>query len=97
MCLNASAGRIYRLALTGHTLVQVGTDGGLFEKPVELKEILLTTGERVELLVRGTDPPAGHFDAVSPPPCAKTKRAAEANVMHVMHVIKPYFLIRILS
>ncbi len=57
--INASAGRIYRLALTGHTLVQVGTDGGLFEKPVEMKEILLTTGERVELLVRGTDPPAG--------------------------------------
>jgi FtsP/CotA-like multicopper oxidase with cupredoxin domain len=38
-------------------LLQVGTDGGLFEKPVELKDIVLTTGERVEVLVRGTDPP----------------------------------------
>jgi FtsP/CotA-like multicopper oxidase with cupredoxin domain len=55
--VNASAGRLYRLALTGHTLLQVGSDGGLFEKPVELKDILLTTGERVELLVRGTDAP----------------------------------------
>ena len=54
---NASAGRIYRIALTGHTFLQVGSDGGLFEKPVELKEILLTTGERVEVLVRGTDAP----------------------------------------
>jgi len=55
--VNASAGRLYRLALTGHTFLQVGSDGGLFEKPVELKDILLTTGERVELLVRGTDAP----------------------------------------
>ncbi len=55
--VNASAGRIYRLALSGHTLLQVGTDGGLFEKPIEMKDILLTTGERVELLVRGSDAP----------------------------------------
>ena len=54
---NASAGRIYRIALTGHTFLQVGSDGGLFEKPVVLKEILLTTGERVEVLVRGSDVP----------------------------------------
>jgi len=55
--VNASAGRLFRLALPGHTFLQVGSDGGLFEKPVELKDILLTTGERVELLVRGTDAP----------------------------------------
>src|SRR5512132_3328289 len=55
--VNASAGRMYRLALTGHTFLQVGSDGGLLEKPVEVKEILLTTGERVELLVRGSDAP----------------------------------------
>jgi FtsP/CotA-like multicopper oxidase with cupredoxin domain len=55
--VNASAGRIYRLSLTGHTLVQIGTDGGLFEKPIEMKDILVTTGERVELLVRGSDAP----------------------------------------
>lgn len=55
--VNASAGRIYRISLSGHTFLHVGSDGGLFEKPVEIKEILLTTGERVELLVRGTDAP----------------------------------------
>jgi FtsP/CotA-like multicopper oxidase with cupredoxin domain len=55
--VNASAGRIYRLSLSGHTLLQVGTDGGLFEKPIEMKDILLTTGERVELLIRGSDAP----------------------------------------
>jgi len=57
--VNASAGRIYRLALTGHAFLQIGTDGGLFENPVEVKEVLLTTGERVELLVRGSDAPGG--------------------------------------
>jgi bilirubin oxidase len=55
--VNASAGRIYRLALPGHTFVQVGTDGGLLESPREVKEVLLTTGERAELLVRGSDAP----------------------------------------
>jgi bilirubin oxidase len=55
--VNASAGRIYRLTLSGHTLLQVGTDGGLFEKPIEMKDILLTTGERIEVLVRGSDAP----------------------------------------
>ncbi len=55
--VNASAARIYRLALQGHTLLQVGTDGGLFEHPVEEKEILLANSERVEFLVRGTGKP----------------------------------------
>ena len=55
--VNASAGRIYRIALAGHTFLHVGSDGGLFEKPLEVKEILVTTGERVELIVRGTDGP----------------------------------------
>jgi bilirubin oxidase len=55
--VNASAGRIYRIALSGHTFLHVGSDGGLFEKPLQVKEILLTTGERVELLVRGTGAP----------------------------------------
>jgi len=55
--VNASAGRIFRIALSGNTFLHVGSDGGLFEKPMQVKEILLTTGERVELLVRGTGAP----------------------------------------
>jgi len=55
--VNASASRIYRLALQGHTFLQVGTDGGLFEHPAEEKEVLLANSERVELLVRGTGKP----------------------------------------
>ena len=55
--INASAARVYRLAIPGHGFLHVGTDGGLFETPVEREEILLANAERVEVLVRGTAAP----------------------------------------
>jgi FtsP/CotA-like multicopper oxidase with cupredoxin domain len=55
--INTSAGRFYRLSLPGHSFLHVGSDGGLFERPVEVSEILLATAERVELLVRGSGSP----------------------------------------
>jgi bilirubin oxidase len=55
--INASAGRSYRLALKGQTLLHVGSDGGLFERPVEVSELLVSPSERVEFLVRGTGTP----------------------------------------
>jgi FtsP/CotA-like multicopper oxidase with cupredoxin domain len=55
--VNASAARVYRLALGGHTFLHVGSDGGLFEHPVEVSEIVLANGERAEVLVRGTGSP----------------------------------------
>ena len=55
--INAAGARVYRLALAGHEFLQVGTDGGLFEHPVPLSEIVLATGERVEVLVRATGAP----------------------------------------
>ncbi len=55
--INASASRVFRLAIPGHSMLHVGSDGGLFEKPVEVNEITVANGERVELLVRGTSKP----------------------------------------
>jgi len=55
--VNASAARVFRLALPGHEVLYVGSDGGLFERPVPVKEIVLANGERAELLVRGTGTP----------------------------------------
>jgi FtsP/CotA-like multicopper oxidase with cupredoxin domain len=55
--INASGARVYRLAIPGHRLLHVGSDGGLFEHPVEVDEIVLANGERAELLVRGTGSP----------------------------------------
>jgi FtsP/CotA-like multicopper oxidase with cupredoxin domain len=58
--INASASRVYRLALGGQSFTQVGSDGGLFEHPVETREILVANGERVELLVRGSAAPGSN-------------------------------------
>jgi bilirubin oxidase len=55
--LNTAASRVYRLAIPGQTFLHVGNDGGLFEHPVEVDEILIANAERVEVLVRGTGAP----------------------------------------
>ena len=55
--INVAPARVFRLALAGHTLLHVGSDGGLFELPVEVREIEVANSERVELLVRGTGVP----------------------------------------
>jgi spore coat protein A len=50
--LNASNARRYQLSLTpGTPLVQIGSDGGLLEQPVEHASILLAPGERCEVVV----------------------------------------------
>lgn len=55
--INASAARVYRLSIPGQKFVHVGDDGGLFEHPEEVSDILLANSERLELLVRGTAAP----------------------------------------
>ncbi len=55
--VNASAARVYRLAVPGQRLVHVGSDGGLFEHPVDVPEVLVANSERVEFLVRGIGAP----------------------------------------
>lgn len=50
--LNAEIERGYRLGFSDHRKFYViATDGGLVEKPIELTEMKLMVGERVELLV----------------------------------------------
>jgi FtsP/CotA-like multicopper oxidase with cupredoxin domain len=48
--LNASPSRYYRIALGSQTLHMIGTDGGRLASPVEVSDVLLAPGERVELL-----------------------------------------------
>jgi FtsP/CotA-like multicopper oxidase with cupredoxin domain len=50
--VNESTARIYKLNLDDHTIFLVGTDGGLLDKAYPLSEILLSPGERVEVLVK---------------------------------------------
>lgn len=56
--INAAAARVFRFAIPGQKLVHVGSDGGLFEKPREVDELLVANSERVEVLVRGGEPGA---------------------------------------
>lgn len=50
---NASTSRFYRLALENHSFHLIATDGGGISSPIELSELLLTPGERADVLVRG--------------------------------------------
>jgi spore coat protein A len=50
--LNASNARFYRFKLSsGQPFFQIGTDGGLLEKPVKVTEILLAPAERADVIV----------------------------------------------
>ena len=51
--LNASPSRFYRLALEDHAVYHIATDGNSLKDPVEVNELLLTPGQRADILVRG--------------------------------------------
>jgi bilirubin oxidase len=65
--INASGARFYRLALAGQSFLHVGSDGGLFARPVERRESLLAPSERVEVLVVGSGAPGSRTDLQSLP------------------------------
>ena len=51
--LNASPSRFYRLALEEHSFYQLATDGNSLSEPIEVSELLLTPGQRADVLVKG--------------------------------------------
>jgi FtsP/CotA-like multicopper oxidase with cupredoxin domain len=52
--VNAANARYFRLALPGHTLHLVGSDGGLLAAPREVDDVLLVPGQRADVLVVAT-------------------------------------------
>ncbi len=50
--VNASTARFYRLSLQGHAMYVVGTDGGLLDKPYRVTELIMSPGERADLLIK---------------------------------------------
>lgn len=52
--VNASNARFYRLSLEKHPFYLIATDGYPLSVPVELSELLLSPGERAEVLIQGT-------------------------------------------
>jgi FtsP/CotA-like multicopper oxidase with cupredoxin domain len=49
--INSSSARYFLLYLGGKTFQIIGTDGGLLEKPVPVTQILITPGERFDIIV----------------------------------------------
>ncbi|KGF72657.1 multicopper oxidase [Neosynechococcus sphagnicola sy1] len=64
--VNASTSRFYRLTLEDHPFYLMATDGGAIAAPVELQELLLSPGERAEVLIQGNRPP-GEYRLLSLP------------------------------
>ena len=50
---NATSARVLKLALPGHDLDLVGSDGGLLQRPHRVDSVLLPPGARAELVVTG--------------------------------------------
>ncbi len=55
--LNASTSRFYRLSLEEHPFYLIATDGGALAEPVEMSELLLTPGERADVLIQANREP----------------------------------------
>jgi FtsP/CotA-like multicopper oxidase with cupredoxin domain len=55
--VNASTSRFYRLQMDEHPFYLIVTDGGAIAEPIELRELLLSPGERAEVLIQGDRPP----------------------------------------
>lgn len=49
--VNAARSRYFQLALPGAKFTRIGNDGGLLEKPIEEGRLLLTPGQRADVLV----------------------------------------------
>ena len=64
--LNGSNARFYKLSLEGHSFYLVGTDGGLLDKPYEITNLLLSPGERVDILVKA-NAATGYYRLISQP------------------------------
>lgn len=49
--VNAAKSRYFQLALENHVFTRIGGDGGRIEKPIESEKLVLTPGERADVLL----------------------------------------------
>jgi FtsP/CotA-like multicopper oxidase with cupredoxin domain len=54
--VNAARSRYYQLALEGHTFTRLGGGGGFLEQPVTSDRLMITPGQRADLLVTPQGP-----------------------------------------
>jgi FtsP/CotA-like multicopper oxidase with cupredoxin domain len=63
--LNGANERIFRLTMGGAQMTQISTDGGLLPAPVPRSEILLSSAERVDIVVDFSGHPVGSHVVLS--------------------------------
>lgn len=80
--VNACTARYFKLSLEGHDLYLAGTDGGLLDKPYPIESLLLTPGERAELLVVANRGP-GTYRLLSLPYDRRMNRIEKLTLMTV--------------
>lgn len=59
--VNTAKSRFFLLDLGGQTFTVIGTDGGLQERPVVQDSVLVTSGERVDVIVAPTGAPGSEL------------------------------------
>lgn len=64
--LNASTSRFFWLSLEEHPFYLIATDGGAIASPLELNDLVLAPGERVEVLVKA-DRESGQYRLLNQP------------------------------
>lgn len=58
--LNASNERFYRMQLdSGQQFIQIGSDGGLLQRPARLDEIIIAPSERMDVVIDFSNQPVG--------------------------------------
>ena len=59
--INAASARYFRMQLGGRSFLIIGTDGGLLEEAQTVTEVLITPGERIDIIA-GPFASGDHFD-----------------------------------
>jgi FtsP/CotA-like multicopper oxidase with cupredoxin domain len=65
--VNVANGRFFNLALPGHRFRVIGTDGGLIPAPYDTERVLVSPGERYDVLVHVTGAPGTETTLINEP------------------------------
>ncbi|WP_437943806.1 multicopper oxidase family protein [Sorangium sp. So ce281] len=65
--VNVANGRFFNLALPGHTFRVIGTDGGLIPKPYDTERLLVSPGERYDVLLIAEGEPGTELTLMNEP------------------------------
>lgn len=65
--VNVANGRFFNLRLPGHTWRVIGTDGGLLPKPYDTEKLLVSPGERYDLMVIPNGAPGSDVELLNEP------------------------------